>query len=407
VSMLCARLAEERWPDRVVRTIRFTGPASPEEAVWWEVTGDVLPGPLRRHDLVAVALIFAAMRKGCDLHIAGPVSWSLLAHLDEFQSAWTRWRPDLYCRVAVSADDVVMEEVTPNLRAVTLFSGGVDATFTLWRHQSKKAGHASRDIITALMVHGFDIPLSAEAAFEQAASATRETLEPIGVPLTRIRTNWRSAVCGKWWEMEFAAGLVACLRQFQGDVAGGLIGSGVNYGHLVMPWGENPVTVPLLSSDDFEIIYDGCGSSRTDKVAAIAEWGAAAERLRVCWEGPVTGRNCGVCEKCVRTKLNFMAAGKPLPEALSNEPTSRQILQIDAKNDLQIWNLADILAVARRNRIDAPWVSAVARLIRKKRALQSIRMSARRMSKLIGARRALKKGRRALKKGYARIWGMR
>jgi len=368
VNTLCARLAEERRPDKIVRTVRFTGQASPMEEIWWEITGDVLPGPLRRHDLLAVALIFAAMRERCNLHIAGPVSWSLLAHLEEFQSAWTRWCPDHYRRVAVSADDVVMEGTTPSLRAVTLFSGGVDSTFTLWRHQSKRAGHASRDIVTALMIHGFDIPL------------------------TCIITNWRSAICGKQWETEFAAGLVSCLRQFQGDAAAGLIGSGRDYSHLVMPWASsNPVTDPLLSSDDFEIVYDGGGFSRTEKVAAIAGWGAAADRLRVCWEGPATGRNCGVCEKCVRTKLNFMAAGKPLPEALSSEPTSRQILHINARNDLQISYLADILAVARRNRIDAPWVSAVARLIRKRRALRSTRMSAQFMRRLIAARRALKK----------------
>src|SRR5918995_5552299 len=96
VSTLCARLAEERRPDKIVRTVEFTGPTDPKETVWWEITGDVLPSPLRRHDLAAVALIFAAMRKGCDLHIAGPVSWSLLAHLEEFQAVWTRWCPDLY-----------------------------------------------------------------------------------------------------------------------------------------------------------------------------------------------------------------------------------------------------------------------------------------------------------------------
>ena len=35
--------------------------------------------------------------------------------------------------------------------------------------------------------------------------------------------------------------------------------------------------------------------------------------LRVCWQGPDAGNNCGVCEKCVRTRLAFSNHGIDWP----------------------------------------------------------------------------------------------
>jgi hypothetical protein len=41
----------------------------------------------------------------------------------------------------------------------------------------------------------------------------------------------------------------------------------------------------------------------------IGEWAVVREHLRVCHADGNDGRNCDRCRKCVRTKLNFHAAG--------------------------------------------------------------------------------------------------
>ena len=375
MNTLRAHLSEEREPYKITRSLRYTTPIGAEDAVWWEITGAVLPSPLDRHDLAVTALLFLAMRQGRDLHVAGPVSWSLLAKLEEFQSAWVKWRPELYRCISISADQIVMTRCEPQLRAVALFSGGVDGAFTLWRHRNRAVGHASRGILSAVFIHGFDIPLRAEAAFRRAASAAAETLASASIPLTCIRTNWR-VTCGDW-ESEHGAGLVSCLRQFQGHADAGLIGSDLEYGHLRTPWGSNPITDPLLSSDDFEIVYDGGGFTRGEKIAAIADWERAVNGLRVCWEGPATGGNCGVCEKCIRTKLNFMAAGKPLPPSLAGKPTIMQILRVGSRDT---WLSDEVVAMARLNGIRGPWVSAVACAKLRTQAIAWIRNFARGMA---------------------------
>jgi len=57
------------------------------------------------------------------------------------------------------------------------------------------------------------------------------------------------------------------------------------------------------------IVHDGAGYSRTEKVVEIATHKTATRVLKVCWQGQETFKNCGNCEKCIRTQLNFLAAG--------------------------------------------------------------------------------------------------
>ena len=63
------------------------------------------------------------------------------------------------------------------------------------------------------------------------------------------------------------------------------------------------------AADAGGVAQPGGGSTRTEKVATIGALAAVRDHIRVCWEGDRHGRNCGRCEKCVRTKLNFLAAG--------------------------------------------------------------------------------------------------
>jgi hypothetical protein len=162
-----------------------------------------------------------------------------------------------------------------------------------------------------------------------------------------VKTNWRQVV-SEDWEQDFGAGLAACLSLFASVASIGLMGSDEDYAHFVLPWGSNPITNHLLSSGSFRLVTEGGGLTRTQKVAAISKVPAVAERLRVCWQGPQTGHNCGVCEKCMRTKLNFLAVGGEIPLSLGGAPGFRDILGIRARNKVQVSYLVDIAEHARR-----------------------------------------------------------
>ncbi len=116
--------------------------------------------------------------------------------------------------------------------------------------------------------------------------------------------------------MTFGIAMAAILHLFS-DRAGSIVqASDTTYGHIDIPWGSNPITSPLLSSSRMRVAQPGGGVTRTQKVEAIGGLTSVREHLRVCWEGDRLGRNCGRCEKCVRTKVNFLAAGHGTAPAL-------------------------------------------------------------------------------------------
>lgn len=373
---MIARLTESRGENYVNRVVIFDN-----VQLWWEMTGPEasLPPPLRAHDLVATALVFKAMHQGRDLHIDGPVTQSLLRSLEDLIACWHAWRPDLYETIRVSAENEIPDAELPvpatPLRAVAAFSGGLDATFTAWRHVTRSAGRRSHVLMAGVLIQGFDIGLDANAAFATTVSTAADTLRSINVPMVTMRTNWREVACVNW-EMEFGTGVATCLRNWQGSVSAGLVGSDEDYARLVLPWGGNPITYAMLSSRDFQVVYDGGEFTRTEKAGQILDWPAGLRNLRVCWEGPLTGRNCGHCEKCLRTKLNFMALGAPLPDSLAGKPSDADIQNLRAGNHAQLVLLDEIVETAKKRGIHETWVRALKIAIMKNRLRNAVPIAA-------------------------------
>lgn len=290
-----------------------------ESQLWWETTSGEPPPVPDRLDAVAIALVAKAMNFTQDLHLEGPVSWQLLANLEEYVDAWTMWRPDVFRRVALTADEVVDDRADGSdlrgSRGVVAFSGGIDSVYASYVNQRGLRGRRSVDLAAAILVQGFDIPLDDGAAFDDAATGARAITDEICVPLVTVRTNWK-AVADPEWQMTFGLAVASTLHLFTDRAGLAVQAADMTYGALTMPWGSNPITSPLLSSRRMQLVQPGGGQTRTDKARLIGGLRSVRDHLRVCWEGEVHGRNCGTCEKCIRTKVNFLAAGHGVLPAL-------------------------------------------------------------------------------------------
>lgn len=358
--MITVILSEERSEGLIRRTAK-----SLDKEVWWEIKGpiEVLPPPLDLHDMAALCFVFHAMHKGEDLHVAGPVSRSMLENLEDLVASWVNWCPELYKSISIFCDEEVIDKSrtlpdhADNL-AIAAFSGGLDSTFTAWRHHNTKVRRKNRKLLLGALIHGFDIPLENVQAFEISATSANETLRSIGLPLVTIQTNWRSELCTSW-EMEFGDGIATCLMNWQGAVDTALIGSDMDYRRLVYPWGGSPMTYSMFSNDGFKVIYDGGEFARTEKAEGIADWTEGLSNLRVCWDGPMTGKNCGTCEKCIRTKLNFLAVGAALPPTLPGMPSLFSIFRLRTNNEQQIALMNDIVEMATRRQVEGLWLQAL------------------------------------------------
>lgn len=335
-----------------------------------------------RGDHALVVTLLHAMRHGWDIQVKGDVSPQLLDGLETLQAIWVRWRPDRYSRVTITPEREVEAPLpAPGAGGLFAFSGGVDGSYTFFKHLHGAAGRATCRPAAALFVHGMDIPLNQPEVFEGALVRGRRMLDGTGVPLLPIRTNARELRMD--WEQSFGLQLTACYLCFQGNFSVGLHGSGEPYDTLVMPWGSTPLTDRLCSTASMAVNIDGCETSRSEKVDWLATQTNACDHLRVCWQGPTLDRNCGRCEKCVRTMLNFWCLGHAVPGAFPEPLTPKAVTTLKPRNRIQRAELESILKLAKAHRSPSdPILKALQHVLkwgvvrqRLKQVLQKTRLS--------------------------------
>jgi hypothetical protein len=329
-----------------------------QETLWFQFPQAITPPEDIDCDSYLLAMLMEAMQEGRKIIVKGSVSGKLLSNIIELQGVWHKWLPNIYRNIDIEVYSVRTEE-TPVHGAVCAFSGGVDGAFTAWRHSQKKISYRSYEIIFCSLVHGFDIPLDDNLAFKNAYNRASITLADIGIKAVPISTNYKKISVINW-EHSFAAALVATLSNFKQVAGTCLVGSSEPYDHLILPWGSSPVTDHLLSSGTFEVIHDGATHSRTEKVNEIAKWKKGTENLRVCWQGDLKDRNCGRCEKCLRTKLNFLATGNPIPSCFHDYRDDIHLSSsVVLSSDAVIAEWRQLLKYAREHNIKADWIEKV------------------------------------------------
>ena len=314
-------------------------------------------GELPVLDGFVLSVLFRCMRRGMTVRVHGDLSESGLRNLHEVQHAWSLWRPDLYRRIDVIPDRVVAERPRSN-RVIQAFSCGVDATFTLLSNKYLNKERGGYDVAAGLLVHGFDVSYDNTSGFAKLAEIARRALDHAGVELKLVRTNSRELALQSW-DNSNTAQLAACLHQFSSHYGRALLGSAEPYDVPSLGVGANPITDNLLSGDLMAVIHD----SRTEKVEAISRFPFYVDHLKVCWQGRNQHENCGACEKCIRTRLNFAAVGHEAPGCFPGrfEPKMLRMLKVSAS--IQILELEGILTFIRRRQLSYPWVAALQRRI--------------------------------------------
>ena len=297
-----------------------------------------------RGDHALLVALLHGMRLKRDIHIAGEVCPELLTNLETLQDIWQRWRPERYQKINISVAEERSLASQATSGGLFAFSGGVDGTYTFFRHLTGAAGRRTQQPAAALLVHGMDIPLSEPQMYERALIRAQRMLEGTGVPMLPLKTNSRALNLD--WEEAYGLQLIAAMLVVQPAFAAGIHGSGEPWEMLVFPWGSTPFTDPCCQTKGFKIFHDGCEASRTEKVDWLARHTDACKDLRVCWQGPQKDRNCGECEKCMRTKLNFWALGHAIPESLPGGISPSAVRQIKPLNHIQLRELQSILQVA-------------------------------------------------------------
>jgi hypothetical protein len=310
------------------------------------------------------AILLYALSRGKPLKVHGTISHMAMRNLEELQSAWCMWRPELYKKIEIIPDKIdYTSKIRKEEKAISLFSGGVDSIYTALRHKRLLAKNVHYPLTSVLMVHGFDVDMYNGDGFSKLTRRVRPIVDDLGLEFRTLRTNSRELKIQEW-DYSHGLELAACLHICSDEFDFGLIGSSGPYDSFGIPWGSSPVTDHLISGNNFSIVYDGGGTFRTDKVKALINYPLACQALKVCYEAGDQSGNCGNCEKCIRTKLNFLAAGATsMPNCFPNGFDIQQIKNITINPSGQFREYRRIVKYARSNNIAGEWISIIERQI--------------------------------------------
>ena len=342
-------------------------PDGKREPLWYRVPEQYGPDLSEDADPFVLALVLRMAKFGCPVQVHGQVSPSLLRNLEEHLSAWSIWRPGTYTQIGVSAEVERERQVsTGPVEAACGFSGGVDSSFTAYRHARGVTTRYPEPLTAGVMVHGFDIPLDETGAYENALVKVRVQLDSLGVETIPLATNFRAL--DVHWSDTFGPAVASTMMILGRRFRRGLIAGGVGYGaYRVLVEGSNPMTDPLLSSDAFQTVNDGAAFSRADKIKVLTAWSEAMEHLRVCWAGEIKDRNCCRCEKCIRNILTFRALGLELPPCFECDVTDQQIRDLRPISPIVLEvGYSSIFRLAEERGInDQSWVRTIRAVVRK------------------------------------------
>ncbi len=312
-------------------------------------------------DAFLAAGLLAAMVRGepLELDTEFTASPTLLEGLEQIQEVLTAWVPALR-RVPVTARPAPPPAARPG--AATFFSGGVDSLYTLLERKD--------EIARAVHIRGFDYRRENLQLGAEIDGRNREFLEARGKAFTIVESNLRDlydavGVHVHLWHGSHL-GSVALVLGFERM----FVPASLTWAELV-PWGSHPVTDPLWGNGAVRLIHHGLEAGRLEKLKRIADDPGALSLMRVC--PGFRDYSCGVCEKCLRTRVALRLAGLRSPNLPSLDDV-RPVRQLRIESEAQRLAWRDNLNAATVAG-DRPLAQAIAASLARldaRRALRSL-----------------------------------
>lgn len=297
---------------------------APQE-IFFRVCGDTATLRDDNFHPFLVGAIAPALRNGEKrIKIDGPVCPVLKEHLRTLVAYLNEWywyeyglRRGEQRQVALEAGDSGGVATNSTARTGCFFSGGVDSFCMIRQNRSLFPRSHPFSIRDAFFVHGFDMGGrpeygTEEDAFRFMADEFRDVMQEAALNLLAVYTNVRTLEPSFLaWRSDFMGPAMAALAHvFSGHLSDICIASSQHVVEWQELYASHPFTTPYLGSHELRFHYTDARLRRVDKVAVVAEWPAALRVLRVCLFGTPGKLNCGRCEKCTRTALELLCAGK-------------------------------------------------------------------------------------------------
>lgn len=300
---------------RISAMVRFEDCDQPEKEVYIETETSFAADLAENPHAFLVGCLIPAMHFGeRRIRMEAGVCPGLKEGLQTVMALVAHWSRGKYAPLSIDMQAGSAGQWDGRKRRAGLFlSGGIDSLAALRLNRLAYPADHPGAVKICLMVHGFDIGgVVARGAKLHVFDRARDAMQPVardaGVSLIPVYTNIRH-LCDErdlWLNYFFGAVLASVAHAFAPRLHMVWIASSYDIPNLV-PCGSHPMIDPEYSSFDMAIRHRDAAVSRLDKLRLISEWDAAFHHFRVCLANVPDRLNCGVCEKCVRTRLELLA----------------------------------------------------------------------------------------------------
>lgn len=261
-----------------------------------------------------------AMRLGFDIEIDATGTPKTCDNAFFVSSIWQRWLPGHFSATRVKFKrgpaECCLEDQSEML---SFYSGGIDSTFSLLSTYIKRG--VVGDLLT---VHGMDYKFDDPVRFEALIAKTSPFATMVSKKRLFVRTDayalYNRYHCnpdGHHVTHIFSLAGSAFLHSRYGiySIAADYR---LDQQFLVHPWGSNSATNKYISDGKRSIITTNDDISRSDKLELLTKSSEALSSLTFCVNYKSRPNNCGVCSKCIRTKIMFLARTGSIPNIFND-----------------------------------------------------------------------------------------
>jgi hypothetical protein len=284
-----------------------------------------LPPP-RNDDFALLAALAPAMRRGGRIRVNGRVDSRLMANAEKYSEIWAAWRPDLFRPVSITAAEE-LPPATSDADAGYAFalSAGLDSAFSLMQNSAGANGRVNRKPGIAYLMRWQADVTAPDPWLDRLSEHAQRIAGQTQTPFYVCTTNWRAFSVNFF--MDHALGIIAAAHCLNGITSGCVIAADAMYVDecKLAPLGNNHTTNPLLSSSGFEVVNYGGAYRRLQKMELVAQRPELLREIVVCHEKPVSGVNCGRCEKCVRSGLELFVHNGAVEPFMRGLPSPQRV----------------------------------------------------------------------------------
>lgn len=251
-------------------------------------------------DIFLAASIIPSMWMNENIEIKERISPFLYSNIDKIQNILCDWYPEAN-KISVNST-LGYDKYTDNRKVACFFTGGVDSFYTLMKHID--------EIDVIIYVHGFDAWLYETEYLSMVSKHMNQVAKEMNKEIIEVESNIHpfGDKYVNWGFQYFGSALASVAILLSSNIRKVYIGSGKDSNNLI-PCGSHPDLDYLWSTENVEIVHDGCEATRLDKIKSIIHNESALNHLRVCFDRTNGLYNCSVCEKCIRTMISLNLLG--------------------------------------------------------------------------------------------------